>query len=145
MNKQLFKIIRKRENLVFALFALVICNLICNSLKMIEEMIQGLNYSPDGLGTLKVIARLMVTMNCSINFLIYCFSDKQFRVHLNRILVNLLHLIFCKYFSKDLIKIVNNQLPSSQQQLSSVSRSDTSAKTIPVHLGTSILQTSSLL
>ena len=35
--------------------------------------------------------------------------------------------------------------PSSRQQLSSVSRSDTSAKTISVHLGTSILQTISLL
>ena len=43
MNKQLFRIIRKRENLVFALFALVICNLICNSLKMVEEIIENEN------------------------------------------------------------------------------------------------------
>ena len=104
MHNQLFKIIRKRENLVFALFALVICNLICNSLKMIEEIIQGLGYRPDGLGTLKDIARLMVTMNSSVNALIYCFSDKQFRVYLDGILVNLPHLISCNYFSKDLIK-----------------------------------------
>ena len=50
--------------------------------------------------------------------------------------------------TKDLIRIVNNQRPKhppSQQQLSTLSRADTSAKTISLHLGKGILQTSQLL
>ena len=50
--------------------------------------------------------------------------------------------------TEDLIRIVNNQRPKhppSQQQLSSLSRADTSAKTISLHLGKGILQTSQLL
>ena len=132
MHKQLYKIIRKRENLVFALFALVICNLICNSLKMIEEIIQGLGYRPDGLGTLKDIARLMVTMNSSINSLIYCFSDKQFRVYLNCILINLLHAICCKHFSKDLIKNKKRNSDRSSSQANEVRKSTNIESTNPM-------------
>ena len=132
MHKQLFKIIRKRENLVFALFALVICNLICNSLKMIEEIIQGLGYRPDGLGTLKDIARLMVTMNSSVNSLIYCFSDKQFRVYLDGILVNLLHLISCNYLSKDLIKNKKRNSDRSSSQTNEVRKSTNIESTNPM-------------
>ena len=76
---QIFKIMQKRHNLVLALFLLVLCNVICYSLKLAEETIQALGYDPDGLEELRRLARLMITVNSSIDALIYYISDKKFR------------------------------------------------------------------
>ena len=99
---------------------------------MIEEIIQGLGYRPDGLGTLKDIARLMVTMNSSMNSLIYCFSDKQFRVYLDGILVNIIHLISCNYFSKDPIKNKKHNSDRSSSQTNEVRKSTNIESTNPM-------------
>ena len=98
MSKQLLGIIRRREKLVFALFVLVLCNLIGNSLKMVEETIQAIGIKPDGLRTLQKIARLMLTLNSSVNAIIYGFSDRKFRRIFFSIIMNAINFISCNSF-----------------------------------------------
>ena len=98
MSKQLLGIIRRREKLVFALFVLVLCNLIGNSLKMVEETIQAIGIKPDGLRTLQKIARLMLTLNSSVNAIIYGFSDRKFRRIIFSIMMNAINFTSCNTF-----------------------------------------------
>ena len=83
INMQFFKIMQKRHNLVLAMFLLVLCNVICYSLKLAEETIQALGYDPDGLEELQMFARLMITVNASADALIYYISDKKFRTDIS--------------------------------------------------------------
>ena len=98
INLQFFKIMHRREKLVFTLFLLVICNLICSSLKLAEETIQALDLRPDGLKELQMLARLMITINSSINALIYFTSDKKFRYYLLSDIKRSINFVSCKYF-----------------------------------------------
>lgn len=108
INMQFFKIMQKRHNLVLALFLLVLCNVICYSLKLAEETIQALGYDPDGLGELRMLARLMITVNTSMDALIYYISDKKFRTDISFYIRQSMAFISCGYFIKPEIKHSNS-------------------------------------
>ena len=118
MNVQFLKLVRRREKLVFALFLLVACNLICNSLKVAEETIQAFDLATDGLRELQMFARLMLTINSSVNVLIYYTSDKKFRKYFLSYVKRSIYLVSCKYFFKPEIenakhKTNESTIPSS--------------------------------
>uniref|UniRef100_T1J193 G-protein coupled receptors family 1 profile domain-containing protein n=1 Tax=Strigamia maritima TaxID=126957 RepID=T1J193_STRMM len=89
-RRRLSKHQRKEISLALMLLCVVVVFFICNCLALVVNILEAFNIINDNLTQM---SNLLVTVNSSVNFIIYCIFGQKFR----RILQRLLCCRFCHY------------------------------------------------
>ena len=91
------EVLGRREKMSLASIAIVVVFLFCNTLKVIDEIMDAFGHDDFKL---EVASRLFLTINSALNIIIYCSLNRRFNEHFTRAIKYCIYLVTFTYFCR---------------------------------------------